>query len=838
MRFFEWAKETKISLLLATLLAFAVGFVDLVRGGITVSALLLAVAYCALLPLLIWHWSDRDDDESETEDERPPYLAAGIVAACVLGLYLLTLAPTTAMWDTSEYIAAAYTFGLPHPPGNPLFVIVGRAFSVLPIAATVAARINVLAAISSAAAAGWWFLVTEHVLRAWFRSRALRIAGATAAAVIGALAFTVWNQSVVNEKVYTVSLAGIALVSWLAVRWTRDPGGPFADRRLVLAAYLCGLGYANHMAGMLPIGALGVAVLAIRPRTLLRARLALACGVAMLAGLSPFATQPIRAAYFPAINEGEPTGCRTKIEASCTLSKATLDSFLYNFNRRQYAKPALEDRQAGFGQQLGMWWLYFKWQWMRDPDMVSPFTQALLAATFLVLGLVGAYTHASRDRPSFWYFSALMFTMTLLLVFYLNFKLGSSQDALAAQDHEVRDRDYFFIWSFSAWGVWAGLGLTYIWESLAALVGTEQRKNGKTVTSEPTRRGWLTASPALALALVPLATNWNAAPRSHHRATRNVAVDMLNSVEPYGVLVTVGDNDTFPLWYAQEVEGIRRDVVVANTSLLNTDWYARQIIRRPVYDYDAARGPAIYRDKVWPRPTSPPLKMSFADADSYPEYIQLPGPMVFNSGAIHATIDPRHLENGVLMRADAFVLQMIRDSWPARPIYFARSAGGYPRTLGLGDNVLTQGLASKLFVPPTAQTRDTVFVEGDGWLDVARTRTLWNDVFVGPRSIVAEGRWVDRPSVSMPALYVFAGAELAEALQSDRDARGAAAVLATTRDVARATRLDDVARNIERALQHPAADDSAGVTLGTPRDGRLETKSAEPIQPPRTKKAK
>ena len=131
--------------------------------------------------------------------------------------------------------------------------------------------------------------------------------------------------------------------------------------------------------------------------------------------------------------------------------------------------------------------------------------------------------------------------------------------------------------------------------------------------------------------------------------------------------------------------------------------------------------------------------MSFVDADSYPEYIQLPGPMVFNSGAIHATIDPRRLENGVLMRADALVLRMIQDSWPARPIYFARSAGGYPRSLGLGDNVLTQGLASKLFVPPASQTRDTVLVAGDGWLDVARTRALWNDVFVGPRAIVIRG---------------------------------------------------------------------------------------------------
>src|SRR5690242_14075603 len=86
-------------------------------------------------------------------DYRPSYLAGGIVTLVVLVLYLVTLAPSTAMWDTSEYIAAAYTLGLPHPPGNPLFVLIGRVFSILPIASSVAVRINILAAICSAASA-------------------------------------------------------------------------------------------------------------------------------------------------------------------------------------------------------------------------------------------------------------------------------------------------------------------------------------------------------------------------------------------------------------------------------------------------------------------------------------------------------------------------------------------------------------------------------------------------------------------------------------------------------------------------------------------------------------
>jgi hypothetical protein len=750
-------------------------------------------------------------------DYRPSYRAALVVTLVTLVLYLITLAPSTAMWDTSEYIAAAYTLGLPHPPGNPLFVIIGRVFSILPIASTVAVRINILAAICSAVSAGMWFLVTERVLVSWFPERWQRILGGALAALIGATAFTVWNQSVVNEKVYTVSLVGLAIISWLMIRWSDDPDGWKADRLLVLVAYLCGLGYANHMAGMLAAPAVGLAVLIRRPRTIFRWKLLLACVGAIVLGLTPFATQPIRAAHFPAINEGEPTACRTQLAASCTFSKGTYDAFMYNFNRGQYGKPDLSERQASFGEQIGMWWMYFKWQWIRDAHEQHQFLQALFAAAFLVLGLFGGYVHWQRDRQSFWYFGSLMFTMTLLLIYYLNFKLGASQDPGSPNPHEVRDRDYFFLWSFSAWGVWAALGLVFVWESVAALLGSESTKVGRATVTMPTQQSWRFSSPILLVAIVPLFANWHWASRAGHRDTADFAADLLNSVEPYGVLVTVGDNDTFPLWYAQEVEGIRRDVVIANTSLLNTDWYVRQIIRRPVYEYDAAKGPAIYRNRQWTKPKSGPIRMTLDEADSVPAYYPLQSPMNFTSGNLHATINPQNLEHGVLQRADLFVLRMIQDAWPERPIFFARTSGSYPKSLGFGDNVLTTGMAEKLFMPPApGTTKDTVAVQGDGWLDIATSDSLWKHTFKGMASVVKTGDWIDRPSVGIPYLYVATGVELAEALRGQGKLDEARSVFNTSKDLAKVVRLDDLLRPAEAEFNQPVGDTGRSQLLPAP----------------------
>ena len=726
----------------------------------------------------------------------PSYGAATIAAAAVLLLYTLTLAPTTALWDASEYITAAYTLGIPHPPGNPLFVLLGRVASLVPLG-PVAVRVNMLAAVCSALAAGVWFLVVERVLGDWFPLRWTRLAGASVASILSATAFTVWNQSVVNEKVYTVSLAFFAVVSWLTVLWCDDPDGRRADRLLVLIAYLIGLGYANHPAGFLVGPAVGVAVLARRPRTVLRWRLLVAGVAALLLGLTPFAVEPIRAAHHPALNEGEPTGCVDAIAIGCTFSRTTLTRLMANVNRDQYGKPDLAQRQAPFDAQVGMWWLYFKWQWVRDSRGTQPATQAMLAMLFLVLGVGGGVVHWRRDRDSFWFFGPLIVTVTVVLVYYMNFKFGASQaPELAGVAREVRDRDYFYLWSYSAWSVWAALGLIAVWRYMADRVRTAG-----------TRR-WATAMPVLLIGLVPLLANWRDASRAGETAPREWAHDLLDSVEPYGILITLGDNDTFPLWYAQQVEGIRPDVTVAVTSLLNTDWYIRSLMRQPIVRYDAARGPAAYRTTTWTMPTTPLLSLSRAEVDAIPEYVDLRTPQLFQAGTLRAVVDPRKLEYGVPVRSDLLVLQMLKDNLGIRPLYLARTSGGYLQALGLEPYAVAQGLASKIIGTPVVSTDDVVPVRGVGHLDVPRTRALWAG-YGAPQAIIARGDWVDRPSVGIALTYVTTALLLADVLDQKNDHAGAERYRATGVDMAQATRTLDMFQTQRDAPTPPAGGDTA-----------------------------
>jgi hypothetical protein len=711
-----------------------------------------------------------------TDDQQspPPYAWAAATFAVVMVIYYATLAPTTAFWDTSEYVAAAKVLGIPHPPGNPLFTLMAHVWGLLPLAADYARRINLFAAATSAGGAALWFLVAERWSRSILPARGPRIASAMLGVLAGATAWTVWNQSTVNEKVYTVSLLSIALISWCAVRWADQPEGDRRDRWLVAAVYLLALTSTNHQMGILAAPLVGIYVLGTDWRVLLKPRFLIACAVVAVIGISiNYLYLPIRAAQFPPINEGEPAGF---------FSQALFDVL----GRVQYAKPSVGQRQADLAGQLSMYWQYWSWQWGRDLGaLAGPVT-----GLFTAMSLGGLWTLFRRDKRAGLAAAGLVFTLTLLLIYYLNFKYGFSyrpgDPLITVEMREVRERDYFFVASFAFAGVLIALALAAMVRGIGDWLGDRV----------PAERRYLMATPVLALALIPLLGNRVTATRAHETLPRDFAIDILESVAPYGILITAGDNDTFPLWFAQEVLGVRRDVTLANLSLMNTEWHLRQLRRRELPDFDPATAAPIWRpgtdsDSIplwgtpataWPRPTTPVFDMTLAGLDSLPELSRVER----GSGTTIAGIDVRFGED-YLTKSDLATLFLIRDNLGKRPIYFSWSDGGYPdQTLGLQSYLVSEGLVRRLNPGPVEPDGDRVVFSRDiGWVNIPRTKALVEDVYHWDAAARQRpAGWVDIPSESILSLYQIVYGSWARLLEE----RGDTAAAARPDSIARAIR--------------------------------------------------
>jgi len=179
-----------------------------------------------------------------------------------------------------------------------------------------------------------------------------------------------------------------------------------------------------------------------------------------------------------------------------------------------------------------------------------------------LLGLMYQYGAGREGKRSFWIVMLLFFLTGLAIVLYLN------QTPL-----QPRERDYAFAGSFYAFSIWIGLGV------LALVDGLRRVTSGKVAAVTAT---------LVSLGLVPgimASENWDDHDRSDRTIARDLAFNYLNTVDENGVIYTNGDNDTFPLWYAQEVEGIRKDVRVCNLSYLQTPWYIDQM-KRKAYESD------------------------------------------------------------------------------------------------------------------------------------------------------------------------------------------------------------------------------------------------------------
>ena len=686
--------------------------------------------------------------------ERAPYGAAAVAAAAVLLGYILSLAPTVTLWDAGEFITAAYTLGIPHPPGTPLFVMVGHVWGMVVAIGGYAWRLNLLSAVCSAGAAGFVFLAAHRALRG--EVAMLRLVGAAAATLISAFTFTVWQNS--NEtEVYAVSMFMIGAIIWLALRW-RDTRSP---RYLLLIVYVMALSIGNHLLALLagPAVAVFVALIirgdAAAPPAARRAAWAewlvfttiwallvavglgktgvfwfaaalvggavvwaalsgsAAFGGAVIAvalvGVSTYAFLYIRAGLDPILNEADPS---------------TWQNLLAVIQRAQYPprspldNPMFESGEGNPGrtlalltQQLVNYIQYFDWQWSRGVGLSIPAGQTprlIFTLIFVTLGVTGLSELRRRDTGSFVLLGTLWLATGLGLVAYMNFKPGFSLfwDQYRSMDqHEVRERDYFFIASFQAWGVFAGLGLA----TLARRLGAPAKRYAFAV---------------LALAVLPISLNWRAAGRRHgHDAyvARDFAYNLLQSVGPYGILFTYGDNDTFPVWYLQEVEGVRQDVALVNLSLANTDWYLDQARRWPVRPFDRAAAPPLWRDSTLPAPTRP--------------VVDIPDSLAANLVAFRQQGDAKYTVRGlqVTLRAgqtilprDLAILYILNTHFGSRPIAFGATTGA-GEWLGLDAHVVTRGLAQQLVVDPA---REPNVIRGvQSLVDTTTTRVLAADVF-------------------------------------------------------------------------------------------------------------
>lgn len=513
--------------------------------------------------------------------------AALVVGVVLLVVYVSTGAPALTFWDAGEFATAIGTFGIPHPPGTPLYVALGTALWRLIPGLTPVQTGTLLSAVATASACA---------IAAWIITRVTqqRVLGIIAGCSAGAMG-TVWMNATETE-VYAVSLCAVAVqfaVAWRAQ--SRDD-----DRARVLLAYVAALSVPLHLSALVAAPAamllantapdgevrwrnlfvagqcvlatallcqgLAVIGLALMGTSLITFHVHIAAGsdrgrtmaksfsnaswprlaaLVTLVGWSAVFIMLVRARQSPYLNQGDPD---------------TIAKMYAVMIRAQYDVAGLWPRRAPFWLQLGNIVQYADWQvalsawndvtpsWFRTPFSV-------VAAMF---GAVGAVAHWRRHRITARALLALLLLATVGVCVTLNLRAGPSFGFGFLPDgavREARERDYFYALAFWVWGLWIGCG--------AFVVATRIRR-------------------PIVAALVPMAMvagSWNAVTRDalpDRRIVTVLADEFLREVPPRGMLFTAGDNDSYPLWYRQAVDSTRVDVQVVVTSLLPANWYLKE----------------------------------------------------------------------------------------------------------------------------------------------------------------------------------------------------------------------------------------------------------------------
>ena len=342
-----------------------------------------------------------------------------------------------------------------------------------------------------------------------------------------------------------------------------------------------------------------------------------------------------------------------------------------------------------------------------------------------ILGLIGMFYHFSRDNKNWWIIMLLFIMTGVAIVIYLN-----------QYPNQPRERDYAYVGSFYFFSVWIGLGVLALFEWISKKI------NEKISAS---------VSGIICFAAVPLimgTQNWDDHDRSGRYLARDVAFNYLNSCAPNAILFSNGDNDTFPLWYAQEVEGMRTDVRVCNLMLLNTDWYIDQMkfkayesdplpISLPTYKYyDGVNNQVFIVEKTkdpvniktvidWVMSENDATKVQISATEKLDVIPSRTIRIPVDSAAVIAsgTVKPKDadkivpyidivLKGNSIMKSQLIILDILANNNWKRPVYFV--TGYHNDAMGLEEYFQLEGLAYRL-VPIKSQNKN--------WLNYGRVDT-------------------------------------------------------------------------------------------------------------------
>ena len=624
-------------------------------------------------------------------------IVAGLVFFVTTVIYLSTLAPTVAFWDCGEFITTAYTLGIPHPPGAPFYTLLGRIFSMLPFG-EIAFRVNLLSAAAGIATVVLIYLCTVRLLSTWLdRENTVQqlaiFVGGVVASLSTAFSFSFWNNAI-EAEVYGLSMCITMLAVWVALRWDDAHKDHNSDRLLLFIAYLFGLGAGVHLQCLLTIpgilillftdlmedrplkhqvlvvvgltlypflsivfpigvaalltGAVVIGLLILRPEWRTPQFWLLGVIIGAL-GFSTYFALFIRSGLNPMIDMNDPE---------------TWENFKAFMGRQQYGIHLVFPRRAEpWAFQFNIFIKYFLQQFPFFDGISAYFRRAVdvymsryeiinYSLVTLALGIGGAVYHLRKDWKRFASLFAMFALMGVGLVLYLNMP-----------DPEPREREYIFVGAYTFFGIWMGIGA-------AGLIAWMQNKS-------------LAILAAALMLLVPsgiLIENYHVHDRTGDFVSYDYAHNIMATCEQNAILFTNGDNDTYPLWFLQGVEGVRNDIQIVNLSLIKTSWYIKQLKRYGIeFDLEDDEIEEWLGAIPWDYDRGVEIAGLKLEAGDLPI-------MEYPAGRMTVPV----LEPHTLM-----MWRIIKHNWEKRPIYFAVTVPDV-NMAGLKPYLSMEGMAYKL----------------------------------------------------------------------------------------------------------------------------------------------